>query len=98
MITSLRFEEPAFLLLGLLAIPLAWLGWRSMAGADALRRIVALSLRTALLLALAALLARPHSMQKHNHLTVIGLLDISGSVQPSRWAWRMARRMMRRST
>ncbi len=79
---SLRFEQPLFLLLALLAIPLIWLGWRAMVNnTDALRRNVALSLRTLLLLMLAFMLAGPHYLRQHDQLTVIGLLDISGSVQ-----------------
>src|SRR5262245_55996735 len=78
---NVRFDHPEFLVLGLLAIPLVIVGWRALALTDPLRRAVALMLRTALLLALALLLAGPHMIREHDQLTVIGLLDISGSVR-----------------
>src|SRR5262245_21061196 len=78
---NLRFDHPELLLLGLIALPLLWMGWRALSLTDGLRRGVALAFRTALLLALAFILAGPHMLREHNHLTVIGLLDISGSVQ-----------------
>ncbi len=78
---NLRFDHPAFLLLGLLAIPLVILGWRAMALTDNLRRFTSLALRALLLLALASMLAGPRLRRTHDQLTIIGLLDISGSVQ-----------------
>ncbi|MHC5022284.1 MAG: VWA domain-containing protein [Planctomycetota bacterium] len=77
----LRFDEPAYLLLALLAVPLAWFGWRALAGMDRLRRTVSIALRASLLAALAIMLAGPHSVREHHDLTVIGVIDISGSVQ-----------------
>jgi len=78
---TLRFDQPWFLLLGLLAVPMILLGWRAMRHGDALRRATALTLRTLVLLLLAAMMAGPHLRREHQHLTVIGLLDISGSVR-----------------
>jgi len=78
---SLRFDQPWFLLLGLLAVPMVLLGWRAMRNGDALRRFTALALRTLVLLLMAAMMAGPHLRREHRHLTVIGLLDISGSVR-----------------
>ena len=78
---NLRFDHPEFLLLGLLAIPLLIIGWRSLRLTDSLRRAVILGLRTIFVLALAIMLAGPRLLREHDHLTVIGLLDISGSVQ-----------------
>ena len=78
---NLRFDQPAFLLLGLLVIPLLVIGWRAMSMSDHLRRGTALGLRAALLLIMTFLLAGPHMLREHDHMTVIGLLDISGSVQ-----------------
>ena len=78
---SLRFDQPAWLLIGLLAVPLLVAGWRSLLGMDVLRRVVVLLLRAVLLLAVAILLAAPRTVREHHHLTVIGLLDVSGSVR-----------------
>jgi Ca-activated chloride channel family protein len=78
---SLRFDQPHLLWLGLVAVPLLIIGWRSLALTDHLRRAVILGLRAILLLALVILLAGPHVQREHDHLTVIGLLDISGSVK-----------------
>jgi len=78
---NFRFDQPAFLFMGLLAIPLLLLGWRALSMTDPLRRWIALALRAILLLALAIILAGPHLRREQHQLTVIGLLDISGSVQ-----------------
>ena len=56
---NLRFDHPEFLLLGLLAIPLLIIGWRSLRLTDSLRRAVILGLRTIFVLALAIMLAGP---------------------------------------
>jgi hypothetical protein len=78
---NLRFDHPALLWLALLAIPLVLLGMRALSNMDRLRRATALALRTILLLAMVFMLAGPHAVREHDHLTVIGLLDVSGSVQ-----------------
>ena len=77
----LRFDHPQMLWLAALALPLLVLGWRAMTGMDRVRRIVALGLRSLLIIAIAFMLAAPRMVQEHDDLTVIGLLDISGSVQ-----------------
>ena len=77
----LRFDHPQMLWLAALALPLIVLGWRAMAGMDRVRRVVALGLRSLLIIAIAFMLAAPRMVQEHDDLTVIGLLDISGSVQ-----------------
>jgi uncharacterized membrane protein len=77
----MQFDHPMLLLLALLAIPLWIVGWRALRGMDRVRRVTALLLRTVLLAALAIILAGPSARRTHDHLTVIGLLDISGSVQ-----------------
>ena len=78
---NLRFDQPQLLWLGLLAIPLLIIGWRSLALSDHLRRGVILGLRALVLLALVIMLAGPQMQREHDHMTVIGLLDISGSVK-----------------
>jgi Ca-activated chloride channel family protein len=76
-----RFDQPWFLLLGLLALPVIVLGWRALSATDPLRRAVILALRSILIIGLAVVLSGPHVVRQHDHLTVIGVLDISGSVQ-----------------
>jgi uncharacterized membrane protein len=69
------------LLLALLIVPLLVIGWRAMTGTDIVRRITALGLRTALCAAIVIALAQPYRVQEHDHLTVIGLVDVSNSVR-----------------
>ena len=78
---NLRFDQPELLLLGLLGLPLAALGWRWLANLDRFRRVTVLLLRTAVLVSLAVILAGPRTIREHDHLTVIGVLDLSGSVK-----------------
>lgn len=78
---TIRFDHPEFLWLGLLAFPLFLVGWRVLALADGLRRAVILTVRVLVLLLLAVVLAGPRLDREHDHLTVIGVLDISGSVK-----------------
>ena len=77
---NVRFDQPELLLLGLLGIPLAVLGWRWLSGMDPLRRGVVTLLRVVLIVALSVMLAGPRTIQEHDDLTVIGLLDVSGSI------------------
>jgi uncharacterized membrane protein len=77
----LTFDQPALLLLALVIAPLLVLGWRATLGMDPVRRVLALLLRAALAAALCIMLAGPHLRRTHDHLTVIGLLDTSGSIR-----------------
>ena len=78
---SLRFDQPAILLLGLAVAALAVFSWRWLATMDRLRRTVVVSLRSVVLLSLVVMLAGPRTVREHNDLTVIGVLDLSGSVK-----------------
>jgi Mg-chelatase subunit ChlD len=78
---NLRFEQTALLWLALLALPLVVVGWRVLSAMDGLRRAVVLGLRTLLLLVLLVMLAGPHTLRRHDQLTVMGVLDVSRSVQ-----------------
>lgn len=78
---NLHFDQPALFWLGLLILPLIAIGWRSLSGADLARRISALALRLLVLASLVVMLAGPHIKREHDSLTVIGLLDVSGSVR-----------------
>ncbi|MCP3904292.1 MAG: VWA domain-containing protein [Planctomycetes bacterium] len=78
---SISFDHPRLLLLALLIVPLTIIGWRSLAGQDRLRRTTVVVMRSLFVVALVILLAGPSTRREHDHLTVIGLLDVSGSVQ-----------------
>jgi hypothetical protein len=78
---NLRFDQPGFLLLGLLCIPIVVLGWRWLATMDRLRLTTVLTLRTVLFVCLVVTLAGPRTLREHDSLTVIGVLDLSGSVK-----------------
>lgn len=77
----LHLDHPHMLWLAAAALPLVVLGWRALAATDRTRRVAALTLRTMVIVALAFMLAGPRMVREHDDLTVIGLLDISGSVQ-----------------
>lgn len=77
---NLRFDQPEFLLLAAVGIPVAILGWRWLSALDTLRKTVVTTLRILLIAALSIMLAGPHTIREHDDITVIGLLDISGSV------------------
>lgn len=77
----LVFREPVWLLLILLALPLAWLGlrwFRSMSRARAISAVVA---RSALIAMIAMMLAGAATVQRTDRLAVIAVIDVSGSVQ-----------------
>jgi uncharacterized membrane protein/uncharacterized protein YegL len=78
---NLRFDQPGLLWLALLLVPLVVASWRALVTQDRLRRSVVLLLRSALLLALVVCLAGPRLEREHHHVTVIGVLDLSGSVK-----------------
>ena len=78
---SLQFDQPAILLLGLVVVPLVVLSWRWLAVMDRLRRTVILALRTVVILTLVVMLAGPRTVREHDNMTVIGVLDLSGSVK-----------------
>ena len=77
---SVRFDQPLLLWLLLLIIPVAVIGWRALRGSDGVRRAAILLLRSTTIALVICVLAGPRSVQTHDHLTVIGLVDISGSV------------------
>lgn len=78
---TLRFDQPAILLLGLAVIPLVVLSWRWLATMDRLRRTVVVALRAVVVLCLVVMLAGPRTVREHDDMTVIGVLDLSGSVK-----------------
>ena len=52
-----------------------------MRGIDPTRRVIVLLMRSLVVLAIAVMLAGPQLRREHDDLTVIGLLDVSGSVR-----------------
>ena len=78
---NLRFDHPEFLLLALLAIPVLLVGLRALQSFDRVRLWTVLAARTLVIVTVALILAGPRVLRQHDHLTVIGLLDVSGSVK-----------------
>ena len=77
---EIGFDRPWFLLL-LLLLPVLWIfSYNSLAGLGKFRRILALGLRTLVILLLVGALAQAKWQQKTNRLTVIYLLDQSESI------------------
>jgi len=77
---NLSFDQPEFLLLAAIGIPVAILGWFWLSGFDSFRKTIVTLMRAILIASIAIMLAGPHTVRQHDDLTVIGLLDISGSV------------------
>lgn len=78
---GLRFDHPELLLLMLLAVPVVIIGLRALRAVDRLRRWTVIALRVGVIALMSIILAGPHLRREHNQLTVIGLLDVSGSVR-----------------
>jgi Ca-activated chloride channel homolog len=78
---SIRFDQPQLLYLLLLTIPVAWLGWRSLAALEPARRWTAIVMRLAVLVLVVLILAGIQSVRRHDDLTVVALLEQSQTVQ-----------------
>ena len=78
---NLHFDQPAFLWLALPCVAFALASWWWLDTMDRLRRAVVVGLRLMLLVCLLVMLAGPRTVREHNNLTVIGVLDLSGSVK-----------------
>ena len=76
----ITFESPWYLLLLMVIPPLWWFSYRGLAPLGRFRRLLALSLRTMILLAFIAALADVQMVRISNRLTVIYLLDQSMSI------------------
>jgi hypothetical protein len=79
---SLTPLEPVWLLLLLLIPALIWFSFRSLAGLGPIRRVVALGLRSLLILLLVLALAETHARKPEDNLTVLFLYDRSLSIPP----------------
>lgn len=81
---SFTFEQPWYFCLAALLIPaLWWFSFRSLAGLGAVRRLVALGLRSLLVLLLVASLAGFQFQWASDRLAVLFLLDQSASIPES---------------
>jgi len=78
---NIRFDHPEYLWLLLLAVPIVWLGLRSLAALEPARRWTAIGLRVAVLAVFVLMLAGLQAVQKHSDLTVIAVVDQSESVR-----------------
>ena len=76
-----QFEQPMWLALCLLVPVLVVASLRSLAGLDPARRVLALIVRSILVVLIACCLARVQRVQRNDDLTVIFLMDRSHSVQ-----------------
>lgn len=77
----IHLEEPAWLLLLLLAIPVAWTGLRWLSSMSMARRVSAVALRVALIALVAGILAGASATRRADRLAVVALVDVSGSVR-----------------
>jgi uncharacterized membrane protein len=81
---QVTFESPWYLLLMLLVPVLWWFSFHSLAALGSVRRILALLLRTVILVLVIAALAEIQLVRTSDRLTVIYLLDQSLSIPPDR--------------
>ncbi len=77
---SLRFDQPEMLLLALLALPLALLAWRSL-HMRTVRKATIVAARFAVLVVISMMLAGASVERQTERMTVIALVDVSGSVR-----------------
>ena len=77
----IRFDQPEYLWLLLLAVPIVWLGLHSLAALEPARRWTAIVLRLLVLLVLVLMLSGLQAVQTHDDLTVVAVLDQSESVR-----------------
>ena len=78
---NLHIDHPEWMLLALAGVLSAVLGWRMMSGIPKSRRALALGARALLLVALGLAMSGVYRVQEADELTLIGVVDVSGSVQ-----------------
>jgi Ca-activated chloride channel homolog len=78
---GLTFEHPSWLLLLVLAVPLALTGFWWFDAMSRARRISAVLFRVILISLITAMLAGASSVRRSAELAVVGVIDISGSVR-----------------
>ena len=79
----IQFEHPWLLAVMVLAVPMVYLGRRSMGGLGKWRQRLAILIRVLVLAVLAMLLAGPMRVRVYRHLTVSAVVDRSRSVPPA---------------
>ena len=81
----ISFVHPAYLIVAAVLIPVIWLvSFRSLAGLGPVRRVLALTLRSLLVLLFAVALAEIQWVEKSDRVTVIYVLDQSESIPPAK--------------
>lgn len=78
---SLTFEQPAYLALLALALPVLWIGWRSFGAMSGVRRASVVAIRLALIAVLVAMLAGAAAVRQTDQVAVVGVVDVSDSVR-----------------
>jgi uncharacterized membrane protein len=78
---NLRFEEPLWLWILAVLVPLVIAGAAIFSSMSPARRVSAILARTGLYALLAIMLAGAARVQKTDHLAVVALIDVSGSVR-----------------
>lgn len=78
---GITFAQPLYLLLCLLAIPMAWAGLAWFGGMSRARRWSAIVTRAILLALIACILAGASAVRTVDRMAVIALIDVSGSVR-----------------
>lgn len=78
---GMTFENPAWLLLLLLALPVAWTGLRWFNTMSRVRAWSAVVLRTVLIALISGILAGASSVRESDDLAVIAVVDVSDSVK-----------------
>ncbi len=78
---NLHIDHPVWLVLAGVGLLSAILGWRMMVGIPKGRRAMAVASRALLLIALALAMSGVYQIEEADELTVIGVVDVSGSVQ-----------------
>lgn len=81
LVVTLTFENPAWLALIAVAVPLAWVGLRWFSGMSRARKWSAVVLRTTLVGLIAAMLAGAASVRTSDKLAVLVVVDVSDSVR-----------------
>ena len=77
----IEFGEPWCLALLLLAVPVVWLGLRSLGTLHPVRRGIAIGVRCLLLLLLVLILSDVRTVRTQDRLTVLAVLDRSASIR-----------------